>query len=270
MEGLLDKIIEACTQYGFKLVAALLIFFIGQWVARLLSRGAENLLAKAKVEKTLASFGRNILYWVLMAFICIAALNKIGVETTSFIALLGAAGLAVGLALQGSLSNFAAGVMIIIFRPFKVGDFIAAGGTMGTVAEIQIFNTILDAPDNRREIVPNSKITGDNVTNFSAIEKRRIDLTFGISYGDDMKKAKEVLMALVLGDPRVLKDPAPVVAVSELGESSVNLVCRPWVKPEDYWDVRFFVVEQGKLALEKAGITIPFPQRDVHVYKHEA
>lgn len=269
MEGLLDKIYEVCMRNAFNLLAALLIFFIGRWAIGLLSDLVSRALDKAQVDKTLARFIRNVVYWVMFVFVCTAALNKIGVETTSFIALLGAAGLAVGLALQGSLSNFAAGVMIILFRPFKVGDFISAGGVMGSVEEIQIFNTILNAPDNRKEIVPNSKITGDNVTNFSAIDRRRIDMVFGISYTSDMKKAKEVLMNILLSDPRVLKDPQPVVAVSELAESSVNLVCRPWVKPDDYWSVRFDVTEQAKLALEKAGIVIPFPQRDVHLYKHE-
>ena len=266
MEEMANKFWEGLMAYGPNLLAAILIFLIGRWAARLLADLSARLMDKAKVEKTLSVFAKNIIYWALFIFVCIAALNKAGVETTSFIAILGAAGLAVGLALQGSLANFASGVMIILFRPFKVGDFIAAGGTMGTVEEIQIFCTILNAPDNRREVVPNSKIMGDNITNFSAIEKRRIDLVFGISYGDDMKKAKEVLMDVVKANPKVLADPAPVVAVSELGESSVNLVCRPWVRPGDYWDVYFSTVEEGKRALEKAGITIPFPQRDVHLY----
>jgi small conductance mechanosensitive channel len=198
--------------------------------------------------------------------VVIVALSKLGIQTTSFIAIIGAAGLAVGLALQGSLANFAAGVMLIIFKPFKVGDFISAGGAMGTVEEIQIFNTILNAPDNRCIIVPNSKVTGDNITNFSGITKRRIDLVFGISYTDDMRKAKEILLKVVTSDPRVLKDPKPVVAVSELADSSVNLVCRPWVNPSDYWDVYFDTVEKGKAELEKNGITIPFPQSDVHLH----
>ncbi|HPN88845.1 MAG TPA: mechanosensitive ion channel [Candidatus Omnitrophota bacterium] len=269
MQGMLEKVLDVLIKNGFSLFAAIFIFLIGRWAAHLLANFVGKLMEQSKIEKTLAVFTRNIVYWVLFVFVCLAALNKVGVETTSLIAILGAAGLAVGLALQGSLSNFASGILIILFRPFKVGDFIAAAGTMGTVEEIQIFNTILNAPDNRREIVPNSKITGDNVTNFSAIEKRRIDLVFSISYGDDMKKAKEALMQVLVNDPRVLKEPAPVVAVSELADSSVNLVCRPWVKPSDYWDVRFSVVEQGKLALEKAGLTIPFPQRDVHVYENK-
>lgn len=270
MNEMVDKLYTIFMTNGLNLLAAILIFFIGRWAARILADLIGQVMERSRIEKTLISFTRNILFWAFFIFVCIAALNKIGIETTSLIAVLGAAGLAVGLALQGSLSNFAAGVLIILLRPFKVGDFIAAAGTTGTVEEIQIFNTILNAPDNRREIIPNSKITSDNVTNFSAIERRRIDLVFSISYANDMKKAKETLMELITKDPRVLKDPAPVVAVSELGESSVDLVCRPWVKPEDYWDVRFQVIEQGKLALEKAGMTIPFPQRAVHLYNRES
>jgi len=269
-EGVLDKVYLFAITYGINLVAAILIFVIGKWAAKLVSVFTEKMLIKAHVEKTLTTFVKNIVYVGVMAFVVIAALNKLGVQTTSFIAVIGAAGLAVGLALQGSLANFAAGVLLIIFKPFKVGDFIQAGGTMGTVDEIQIFTTTLNAPDNRKEIVPNAQITAGNITNFSAIEKRRIDLVFGISYSDDMKKAKEVLMDVVTSDPRVLKDPAPVVAVSELADSSVNLVCRPWVNPGDYWAVYFDVVEKGKEALEAAGLTIPFPQHDIHMYEEKA
>ncbi|MFC1709239.1 mechanosensitive ion channel family protein [Candidatus Omnitrophota bacterium] len=269
MEEIVVKIQGYVAQYGLSLIAAILIFLIGKWLARFLSRLVEKLLLKTHVEKTLSTFVKNIVYAAMMVFVVLAALGKLGIQTTSFIAVLGAAGLAVGLALQGSLSNFASGVLILIFKPFKIGDFIIAGGTMGSVVEIGIFTTILNAPDNRREIVPNSKVTGDNITNFSAIENRRIDLVFGISYTDDMKKAKDVLMQVVTSDSRVLKEPAPVVAVSELGDSSVNLVCRPWVKPTDYWAVYFATVERGKEELEKAGITIPFPQRDVHLYQEK-
>jgi len=270
MEGILDKIYEFAITYGISFLAAILIFIIGKWVARVISNLIEKMMLKAKVEPTLTSFVRNIIYVGLMVFVIIAALNKLGVQTTSFIAVIGAAGLAIGLALQGSLANFAAGVLLILFKPFKVGDFIQAGGTMGTVKEIQIFNTVLSAPDNRKEIVPNAQVTGGNITNFSDIEKRRIDLVFGISYEDNMKKAKDVLLDVVNSDPRILKDPAPVVAVSELADSSVNLVCRPWVKPTDYWAVYFDVVEKGKEELEKNGITIPFPQRDVHLYQEKS
>lgn len=269
MEDILNKIYGYLATYGLKFIAALLIFFIGKWLAGVVSRLVEKLMIKANVDKTLASFLRHISYAILFIFVVIAALSKIGIQTTSFIAILGAAGLAIGLALQGSLANFAAGVMLIIFKPFKVGDFIEAGGTLGAVEEIQIFNTVLNAPDNRRIIVPNSKITGDNISNFTGIDKRRIDLTFGISYSDNIKKAKEILEKLVISDSRVLKDPKPVIAVSELADSSVNLVCRPWVKPGDYWGVYFDTLEKGKAELEAGGMCIPFPQRDVHVYEEK-
>jgi small conductance mechanosensitive channel len=269
VEELIVKGYEYLMQYGISIVAAILIFVIGKWLARLLSNLVEKLMVKAKIDATLATFGKNIVYVGLLIFVVIAALGKLGVQTTSFIAVIGAAGLAVGLALQGSLANFAAGVLVILFRPFKVGDFIEAGGTLGTVAEIQIFTTILNAPDNRKHIVPNAKIMGDNITNFSAIEKRRIDLVFGISYSDNIRKAKEALKKVLDSDPRILKDPKPVIAVSELGDSSVNLVCRPWVKPTDYWNVYFDTMENGKVELEKNGITIPFPQHDIHMYEEK-
>ena len=255
--------------YSIKIIAAIVIFFVGRIVANFISNLTKNLMIKAKVDATLAGFVQHLSFMGIMVFVIIAALNKLGVETTSMVAVIGAAGLAVGLALQGSLANFAAGVMLVLFKPFSVGDFINAAGEMGTVKEIQIFNTVLAHPDNRKIVVPNSHITGGSIANFSAIEKRRIDLTFGISYSDDMKTAKDVLLKLVTSDDRVLKDPAPVVAVSELGDSSVNLVCRPWVKPGDYWAVYFDVVEKGKLALEDAGMTIPFPQSDVHLYNEK-
>jgi small conductance mechanosensitive channel len=269
MQETWTKISEYLLAYGLKIIGALLIFLVGKWLARLLSNWADRMMDKANLEKTLASFAKNLLYVGLMVFVITAALGKLGVETTSFIAVMGAAGLAVGLALQGSLSNFAAGILIVLFRPFKVGEFIQTGSIMGTVQEIQIFNTVLSAPDNRKEIVPNGKIMADTITNFTAIDKRRIDLVFGVSYKDDIRKAKQILEQTANSDPRVLKDPKTVVAVSELGESSVNLVCRPWVKPADYWDVYFNLVENGKLELEKNGITIPFPQRDIHHYQEK-
>ncbi len=267
MQEIYGKVHVYIMTYGLNAIAAVLIFFVGKWLAGHAANLLEILMHKAKVDRILSSFAKNMTYMMLLAFVAIAALSKLGVQTTSLVALVGAAGLAVGLALQGSLANFAAGVILIIFKPFSVGDFVEAGGSAGTVEEVQIFNTILTAPDNRRIVVPNSKVTGDSITNFTGIGKRRIDLVFGISYGDDMKKAKETLLALVNSDPRVLKDPLPVVAVAELGDSSVNLVCRPWVKPADYWDVRFSMIEQGKTKLEAAGITIPFPQRDVYVHQ---
>jgi len=267
MEDTLNKIYEYLAAYGLNLLAAVLIFVIGKWVARLVSNLLGKLMEKTKLDPTLSSFIKNISYVAILIFVAIAALSKLGVETTSLVAAIGAAGLAVGLALQGSLANFAAGVMIILFKPFKVGDLVDAAGALGVVKEIQIFNTILNTPDNRRVIVPNAKITGDNVTNFTGITNRRVDLVFGISYDDDIKAAKEALERVLTGDDRVLADPKPTIAVSELGDSSVNLVCRPWVKPENYWGVYFDTMENGKIELEKAGITIPFPQSDVHLFE---
>lgn len=269
MEDIIIKLKEYVVLYGLKVIAAILIFVIGKFAAKVATGILKKIMEKAKVEATLVSFVHHISYVAAMTFVVIAAIGQLGVQTTSFIAVLGAAGLAVGLALQGSLSNFAAGVILILFKPFKVGDFIIAGGEMGTVKEIQIFNTVLAHPDNRKIVVPNSQVTGGTITNFSAIDSRRIDLKFGISYGDDMKKAKEALAKVVASDKRVLAEPKTVIAVSELGDSSVNIICRPWVKPGDYWDVYFNLVEQGKLELEKNGITIPFPQRDVHVYEEK-
>ena len=269
MEELIVKLYEYVITYGLSFLAAILIFIIGKWIARLVSRIIEKVMLKAKMEQTLATFVKHITYCVLLLFVVIAALNKLGVQTTSLIALIGAAGLAVGLALQGSLANFAAGIMLIIFKPFKVGDFVEVGGAMGAVQEIQIFNTALTTLDNRRVIVPNSKVTSDNIVNFTGLGRRRVDLVFGISYSDDMKTAKEALQSVVDSDSRILKDPKSVIAVSELADSSVNIVCRPWVDPKDYWGVYFDVIENGKLELEKRGITIPFPQRDVHLYEEK-
>ncbi len=266
MEEVLQNLYTYMTQYGLSVLAAVIIFVVGKWIARFLSNLVEKLMVKANVEATLASFCKNITYVVMFVFVIIAALGKIGVQTTSFIAVIGAAGLAVGLALQGSLANFAAGILIMFFKPFKVGDLVEVGGILGVVSEIHIFTTNLSAPDNKKIIVPNAQITGGIIKNYTAIEKRRVDLVFGISYDDSMKIAKEALESVVSQDSRVLTDPAPTIAVSELGDSSVNIVCRPWVKPEDYWGVYFDTLEKGKIALEEKGITIPFPQSDVHLY----
>ena len=266
MQGTIDKLYGYLIGYGLDLLAAIAIFVIGKWIGKVAARLIQDMLLKANVDATLAKFVKHLFYGTFMAFVIIAALSKVGVQTTSLVAIIGAAGLAVGLALQGSLSNFAAGVILVLFKPFKVGDAIEAGGAMGVVDEIQIFNTVINAPDNRRIIVPNSKITGDNITNFTDIEHRRVDLKFGISYSNDMRKAKDLLMRLVKSDPRILKFPEPVVAVSELADNSVNLVCRPWVKPADYWNVYFDLTEKGKQVLEENGMVIPFPQHEVYLY----
>lgn len=265
METILTTIYQYLAEYGLKILGAIIIFLVGKWLAKIISQLTETALIKAKIDKTLAKFARNLTNIGLLIFVVIAALASLGVETTQFAVVIGAAGLAVGLALQGSLANFASGFLMIIFRPFKVGDFIEASGIKGTVKEIQIFNTILNTPDNLRAIIPNAHITGGNIINYTVNGKRRVDLVIGISYEDDLRKAKKIIEDTLAADPRVLQDPAPTVAVSELGDSSVNFVVRPWVAPADYWNVFFDTTENVKLALDKNGITIPFPQRDVHI-----
>ena len=236
-------------------------------VAGIIVSLVEKLLAKAKMEEILINFISSIVSAVLTLFIIVAALDRLGVDTTSLIALMGAAGLVVGLALQGSLQNFAAGVMLIIFRPFKAGDYVDAGGTSGTVETIKIFNTVLKTPDNREVIVPNGAIYGGTITNFSARATRRIDMVFGIGYGDDIRKAKEVIKAILESDERILKDPEPLIAVGELGDNSVNFNVRPWVNSGDYWPVKFDLNERIKLAFDENGISIPYPQMDVNMAK---
>jgi len=253
--------------WGVNILMALVIFIIGRWAVRLIVGLIAKLMSKANVDIILIGFVSSIVNAVLLLFVIIASLDQLGVNTTSFIALIGAAGLAVGLALQGSLQNFAAGVLLIIFRPFKVGDFVEAGGTAGVVEEIGVFSTRMKTGDNREIIVPNGGIFGGTITNFSARDTRRIDMVFGIGYGDDIRKAKEVLQTIIDADERILKDPAPLIAVGELGDSSVNFNVRPWVASGDYWAVRFDLNEKIKLAFDDAGISIPFPQMDVHVHK---
>jgi small conductance mechanosensitive channel len=251
--------------WGIRIVFALVIFYLGRGVVALVVRGVEKVLARQKVDETLVSFMTSILRWLLLLFVVIAALSQLGIDTTSLIALLGAAGLAVGLALQGSLANFAAGVLIIIFRPFTRGDFIDAGGAMGSVDKISIFTTILTTPDNKEVIVPNGAIIGGVITNFSARPTRRIDMVFGIAYDDDLRKARQILEEIIAADERVLAEPAPVITVGELADSSVNFLVRPWVNAADYWDVLWETTETVKLRFDAAGITIPFPQREVHL-----
>jgi small conductance mechanosensitive channel len=253
--------------WGINLILSLAIFVIGRWVARLLMKLVKKLLTKTRMDEILINFIVSISNSILLLFIIIAALDQLGVDTTSLIALLGAAGLAVGLALQNSLQNFAAGVMLIIFRPFKNGDFIEAGGTSGVVESISIFSTIMRTGDNREVVVPNGSIYNGTITNFSARETRRIDMVFGIGYDDDIKKAKEILRDILASDERVLKEPEPLVAVAELADSSVNFNVRPWVSSGDYWTVRFDLTERIKLAFDEQGISIPYPQMDVHLDK---
>jgi small conductance mechanosensitive channel len=265
---ILERVWELITIYGIKVVAALVILVVGRWVAMGIRGVVKRIMAKSKIDETITKFVSNLTYIGLLAFVILAALSQLGIQTTSFIAVLGAAGLAIGLALQGSLSNFAAGFLMIIFRPFRVGDYIEGGGTAGTVEEIQIFTTTLKTPDNKAVIVPNAKMTGDNIVNWTVKGTRRVDLMMGISYDDDIDKAKQV-MADVLGkDNRILKDPPPQIALVELADSSVNFVVRPWVKASDYWSVHFDVTENIKKAFDANDISIPYPQRDVHVYQH--
>jgi small conductance mechanosensitive channel len=251
--------------WAIRLGVALAIFIIGKWVARIITRAVQRVMGKAGMDAMLAKFLGNILYAVLLVAVIIAAVDQLGVNTTSLLAVFGAAGLAVGLALQNSLSNFSAGVMLIIFRPFKVGDFIEAAGVSGVVEEVQIFNTLLKTPDNREIIVPNGQIYSGTITNFSARDTRRIDLVFGIGYEDDIKKAKQLIEQIVTADDRILTDPAPAIALGELADSSVNINVRPWVKSGDYWPVRADLLENVKAAFDANGISIPFPQRDVHM-----
>ncbi|WP_304545101.1 mechanosensitive ion channel family protein [Sulfurimonas microaerophilic] len=264
-----DLALVYLSEYGLKIVAALAIFIIGKWVAKKLSVVTKTMMTKAKVDITLSEFTESLVYFSLLAMVILASLNALGINTTSFIAVFGAASLAVGLALQGSLANVGAAVLIIIFRPFKIGDFIEAGGATGTVDDITMFSTIISPLDNRTIIVPNSKIIGGNIVNFSKKEKRRVDLTFGIGYDDDLRLAKQVLIDILNSDERIHKDPEPFVAVSELGDSSVNFITRAWVDTANYWDVYFNTIEKVKLTFDEKGITIPYPQMDVHMKKEE-
>ncbi|MBN2021001.1 MAG: mechanosensitive ion channel [Sedimentisphaerales bacterium] len=256
--------------YGLKILAAIVIFLVGKWLAKVLTNLIGKAMTKAKIEPTLVSFVKNVCYVGLIVFVAIAAMSALGIQTAQFIAVIGAAGLAVGLALQGSLSNFASGVLLIMFQPFKVGDFVELAGTKGTVQAIHIFNTVLNTLDNIRVTIPNAQVTGGSILNYTINGSRRVDLVFGVSYGDDINKAKKVIEGVLATDNRVLKEPSPTVAVLALADSSVNFVCRPWVKPNDYWDVYFDVTAKVKLALESNGLTIPFPQRDVHMKNETA
>ena len=253
--------------YGLNLAFAIIIFIVGKMVVKGLVKVIVSLLHKAKIDSILIGFISGIVSSLLMLFVIIAAVGKLGVDTTSLIALIGAAGLAVGLSLQSSLQNFASGVMLIVFRPFTSGDFVEVAGIAGVVEKITIFTTQLRTGDNKQLIVPNGKIYGDIITNYSAKPTRRVDLVFGIGYDSDLKKAKDLLNKVLSEDARILAEPAPVVAVSELASSSVNFVVRPWVKSEDYWAVRFDLHEKIKLLFDQEDISIPFPQMDVHLNK---
>lgn len=269
MENLISKVWELLTIYGLKVIAAVVVFVVGRWIAKGLTKFAENVMNKRQVDPTILSFVANMTYIALLVFVVLAALGQLGIQTTSFIAIIGAAGLAIGLALQGSLANFAAGFLMIIFRPFKVGDFIEGAGVAGTVEVIQIFTTQLNTPDNKTVIIPNAALTAGNITNYSAKGTRRVDLVFGIGYGDDIDHAKKVIMDVLAREERILKDPATTIGVVELADSSVNFAVRPWVTADDYWNVYFNLTENIKKSFDAQGISIPFPQRDVHMYEHK-
>lgn len=250
--------------WGINIVFALAIFLLGKSVVKILVKVAKKLMLKAKVDSILINFIASIINAILLLFVVIAALDQLGVETTSLIALIGAAGLAIGLALQGTLQNLASGVMLIIFRPFNDGDFVEAAGVSGVIEEIGIFTTTMRSGDNREIIIPNGEIFGGTITNYSKRSTRRVDMVFGIGYNDDIKKAKEIISRILDEDERVLKDPAPTVAVAELADSSVNFNVRPWCKTEDYWDIYSDTHEKIKLTFDAEGISIPYPQMDVH------
>lgn len=258
---------EYVMPWGINIALAVGILIIGLWLVKVLVRISDKLMQRTGMDPMLTGFFASILRALLTLVVVIAALDKLGVQTTSLIAVLGAAGLAIGLALQGSLGNLASGVMIILFKPFKIGDFIEAAGTAGTVEQIRIFQTVLRTPDNREITVPNGKISDDIIVNVTARDTRRVDLVFGIGYGDDLDRARDLIRKALDDDERILKDPAPVIVLSDLGDSSVNIAVRPWVKSGDFWAVRWDLLEKIKAAFDANGINIPYPQRDVHLYQ---
>lgn len=269
MEKYMEMAIDLALEYGPKLVGAIIVWIIGGIVIKAITKGFERILNKRDIDASLKPFLKGIVGALLKVMLVISVLGMLGIEMTSFVAILGAAGLAVGMALSGTLQNFAGGVMILIFKPFKNGDFLEAQGHIGTVSEIQIFNTILKTLDNKTIIIPNGGLANGSMTNYSTEEKRRVDWTFGIGYGDKTDDAKTVLLDLMKEDSRILSDPAePFVAVSELGDSSVNFAVRAWVKSEDYWGVFFDMNEKVYNTFDKKGLNIPYPQMDVHVHKN--
>ncbi|MEZ6062678.1 MAG: mechanosensitive ion channel [Planctomycetaceae bacterium] len=265
-----EAVLGFAQTWGPKIVAALAILLIGRWVARFVTSVAVRAARRAGTDATLLSFLSNLIYMLLLTAVCIAALGQLGVNTTSLSAVLAAAGFAVGMAMQGSLGNLAAGAMLVMFKPFKVGDYVEVSGAGGTVTEIHIFHTVLLTPNNVRVIIPNGNITGNTIQNFSAEKRRRIDLVIGCGYNDDLPAVKQFLLETITSDSRVLQDPKPVVAVSELGDSSVNFVVRPWVASADFWATKFDLTERIKLGFDERGFTIPFPSRDVFLHNSDA
>lgn len=267
MENITTWLSENAIDWGIKIAIAIAIFIIGKFIARTISNLIQKALQRSSTDAMLVSFLGNIVYGILLVAVVLAAIDSLGVNVTSLMAILGAAGLAVGLALKDSLSNFASGVMIIIFRPFNIGDFITAGGSSGVVDDIGLFCTLLHTGDNQRIIVPNSAIMGGTILNTSALSTRRIDLVIGIGYDDNIAEARDIIMGIIQSDERILEDPAPGVAVGELGDSSINLNVRPWVNSEDYWSVRPDLLENIKVKFDEAGISIPYPQQEVHMHE---
>ncbi|MDY6951088.1 MAG: mechanosensitive ion channel [Thermodesulfobacteriota bacterium] len=265
-----DQLLIFVTTYGLKTIGAIVILILGRIAAGIGRRIVRRLLERAKTDPSVISFVGSLTFALILTFAVLAALAKFGIQTASFVAVLGAAGFAVGFALQGSLANFAAGVLILVLRPYRVDDFIEAAGVAGSVKEIQLFTTVLATPDNVKIMVPNGKIFGDVIKNVSGFDTRRVDLVMGIGYGSDIQKAHDVMTSIISEDPRILTDPAPQIAVSELADSSVNFVVRPWVKATDYWAVRFDLTRKIKEAFDEGGIEIPFPQQVVHMMPAEA
>jgi small conductance mechanosensitive channel len=264
--GLWQQIQSAGLGFGLKVLVAIIIFYVGRTIARLITKGLHNLMQAQEVDKILETFVCNLVYWMLMTFIIIAAMSQIGIQTTSLIAIMGAAGLAIGLALQGALGNFAAGVLIVMFRPYRVGDYVEAAGIAGSVLQVQILSTMLKTGDNKLIVVPNGQIMSGIITNYSAHKTRRIDMMIGVSYEDDIDKVRKTIRELIDADDRILKDPECLIAVAELADSSVNFAIRPWVNRADYSGVKFDLTEAIKKRFDKDGISFPFPQQDVHLY----
>ncbi|MFO8025702.1 mechanosensitive ion channel family protein [Thiohalophilus sp.] len=263
-----DTSLGLLLQFGPQLVLAIVVLIIGLWLIRRLVRVMARGMERSKVEPTLSRFLQSLVGIGLKILLFISVASMVGIATTSFIAVLGAAGLAVGLALQGSLANFAGGALILMFRPYKVGDYITSQGVSGTVTDIQVFNTILTTPDNVRIIVPNGSVSNGIITNYSAEATRRLDFVFNIGYGDNIDQAREIIISILNNDERIFSDPEPQVLLSNLGDNSVDLTARSWVNAEDYWPLKFELTEKVKAAFDLEGISIPFPQRDIHVYQH--
>ncbi|MCJ7615278.1 MAG: mechanosensitive ion channel [Desulfobacterales bacterium] len=270
MDNVANQLTVFVTTYGIKIIGAIIILILGRIAAGIGRKVVRKVLEKSKTDPAVVSFVGSMIYFLILIFAVLAALAKFGIQTASFVAILGAAGFAIGFALQGSLANFAAGVLILVLRPFKVGNFIDGAGVAGTVKDIQLFTTVLATPDNVKIMVPNGKLFGDTIKNFSGFDTRRVDLVIGIGYTSDIQKAYDVMMNLIKEDTRILSDPPTNIAVSELADSSVNFVVRPWVKRQDYWGVKFDLTRKIKEAFDENGIEIPFPQQVVHMLSKAA